>query len=204
MSGLRTAKKNSSKGTDSRERVLQIAAKVLAERGYAGTTMRLVARRSGLEAASLYYHFSSKDELVECVLSHGLVELAQALRAVVGALPPTASSREAFLTAITVHLEYLVRNGDYALASRRVLSQVHPDVRQRLVTLRDDIDRFWRELLETSRRRSELHIEVDVSLLRSLVLGALNSVLEWYKPGGKSIPEISRQFSLIITESVFR
>ncbi len=203
MSGFRTAKKNSSKGTDSRDRVLQIAAKVLAERGYAGTTMRLVARRSGLEAASLYYHFSSKDELVECVLSHGLVELAQELRAAVGALPPLASSREAFLTAITVHLDYLVRNGDYVLASRRVLSQVHPDVRRRLVILRDDIDRFWRELLETSRRRSELHVEVDVSLLRSLVLGALNSVLEWYRPGGKSIPEISRQFALIITESVF-
>ena len=203
MSGFRTAKKNSSKGTDSRDRVLQIAAKVLAERGYAGTTMRLVARRSGLEAASLYYHFSSKDELVECVLSHGLVELAQELRAAVGALPPLASSREAFLTAITSHLDYLVRNGDYVLASRRVLSQVHPDVRRRLVILRDDIDRFWRELLETSRRRSELHVEVDVSLLRSLVLGALNSVLEWYRPGGKSIPEISRQFALIITESVF-
>ena len=203
MSGFRTAKKNSRKGTDSRDRVLQIAAKVLAERGYAGTTMRLVARRSGLEAASLYYHFSSKDELVECVLSHGLVELAQELRAAVGALPPLASSREAFLTAITVHLDYLVRNGDYVLASRRVLSQVHPDVRRRLVILRDDIDRFWRELLETSRRRSELHVEVDVSLLRSLVLGALNSVLEWYRPGGKSIPEISRQFALIITESVF-
>lgn len=203
MSGSRTAKKNSSKGTDSRERVLQIAARVLAERGYAGTTMRLVARRSGLEAASLYYHFSSKDELVECVLSHGLVELAQELRAAVESLPSSASSRDAFLTAITVHLEYLARNGDYALASRRVLSQVHPDVRRNLVILRDDIEGFWRGLLEKSRRRSELHAEVDISLLCSFVLGALNSVLEWYKPGGKTIPEISRQFALIITETVF-
>jgi AcrR family transcriptional regulator len=203
MPGPREVRRNPSKGADSRERVLQIAAKVLAERGYAGTTIRVVAKRSGLEAASLYYHFSSKDELVECVLSHGLVELAGKLRAAVSSLP-AATSREAFLVATNVHLQYLVSNGDYALASRRVLNQVHPDVRRKLVVLRDDIDRFWRDLLETARQRSELHAAVDLSLLRSFVLGALNSVLEWYRPGRKSIDEISEQFALIITEAVFR
>jgi AcrR family transcriptional regulator len=204
MPGPREVRRNPSKGADSRERVLQIAAKVLAERGYAGTTIRVVAKRSGLEAASLYYHFSSKDELVECVLSHGLVELAGKLRAAVSSLPAAATSREAFLVATNVHLQYLVSNGDYALASRRVLNQVHPDVRRKLVVLRDDIDRFWRDLLETARQRSELHAAVDLSLLRSFVLGALNSVLEWYRPGRKSIDEISEQFALIITEAVFR
>jgi hypothetical protein len=59
-------------------------------------------------------------------------------------------------------------------------------------------------MLETARQRSELHAAVDLSLLRSFVLGALNSVLEWYRPGRKSIDEISEQFALIITEAVFR
>lgn len=191
------------KASASRERVLETAAKVLAERGYAGTTMRMIANRAGLEAGSLYYHFDSKEKLVESVLSHGLVEHAAELRLSVSSVPPGTNTRQLFMRAVKAHMECLFRHGDYALASRRILNQVDPGVRANLVRLRDDIDSFWQDLLEKARDSGELHKDIDLFLLRSFVLGALNSSLEWYKPQGKSIADISSQFSLIITEAVF-
>ncbi|WP_289237391.1 helix-turn-helix domain-containing protein, partial [Escherichia coli] len=41
------------------------------EQGYSATTMRNIAEQSGIEAASIYYHFASKEELVDEVMEQG-------------------------------------------------------------------------------------------------------------------------------------
>ena len=55
-------------GAESRERILEVALEIAAERGYDGTTMALVTERSGLPASSVYWHFKNKDALLAEVL----------------------------------------------------------------------------------------------------------------------------------------
>ena len=50
--------------------VLGAALLLFAERGYAGTSLRELARRLGMRQPSLYHYFRSKDELVEQILQH--------------------------------------------------------------------------------------------------------------------------------------
>jgi len=50
-----------------RERILQAAAELFAERGFDGTSMKAVAARVGLSDAALYYYFRSKHELLEAL-----------------------------------------------------------------------------------------------------------------------------------------
>jgi AcrR family transcriptional regulator len=47
-----------------REQILDTAAALFAEHGYAGTSTRAIAERVGIRQASLYYHFSGKDDLL--------------------------------------------------------------------------------------------------------------------------------------------
>jgi AcrR family transcriptional regulator len=47
-----------------REEILDAAAALFAERGYAGTSTRAIAERVGIRQASLYYHFAGKDEIL--------------------------------------------------------------------------------------------------------------------------------------------
>jgi AcrR family transcriptional regulator len=187
----------------SRERVLKTAAQVFAEKGYAGTTMRAVAERAGLQAGSLYYHYRSKEELIEAVLSMGLRGVADAVRLTVAALPETASARHRIDTAILAHLTSLVEYGDYALASRRLLGQVPPRIRRKHIDLRDEYGDFWLALLENAQRSGELRPDVDLHLARAFTLGALNYALEWYRPGGKPLEEIGSEFSLMICDGIF-
>lgn len=192
-----------SKADVSRERVLNAAAKLFAERGYAGTTMREVAKRVGLQAASLYYHYRSKEDLIEAVLAPGINAVAQSVRDALVLLPPDATARARIETAIVAHLTCVITYGDYALASRRVLGQVPVHVRRRLVVLRDSYSDLWLELLETARSSGELRDDVDLHLARTFILGALNSVLDWYRPDGQPLGEIAAQFA-ILSEGVFR
>lgn len=55
----------------SRQTILEAALRLAAERGYVGTTMALVRRATGLPPSSLYWHFSSKDQLLAEALDHG-------------------------------------------------------------------------------------------------------------------------------------
>lgn len=51
-------------GPGPREQVLDAAAALFAEHGYAGTSTRAIAERVGIRQASLYYHFAGKDEIL--------------------------------------------------------------------------------------------------------------------------------------------
>lgn len=57
-----------SHGDESRRRILEATAQIAAERGYEGTSISLVSKRSGLPASSIYWHFADKDELIATVI----------------------------------------------------------------------------------------------------------------------------------------
>jgi AcrR family transcriptional regulator len=61
-------------------RILDAAESLFAERGFAGTAVRDIAARCGLNPASLYNHFESKQALYEAVLARGLAPLIEVLR----------------------------------------------------------------------------------------------------------------------------
>lgn len=60
--------------------ILDAALELAATRGITGTTMDDVAERAGVAKGSLYYNFSSKDQLFEALLEEGVGALAETLR----------------------------------------------------------------------------------------------------------------------------
>jgi AcrR family transcriptional regulator len=54
-----------SNAPDTRRRILGSAAEVFAEHGYSGASMRDIAERLGITKAALYYHFASKEDLLD-------------------------------------------------------------------------------------------------------------------------------------------
>jgi TetR/AcrR family transcriptional regulator len=68
--------------TDTRDRVLQVAQVLFAERGYRGTSLRDIAKRIGIKAPSLLHHFPSKQQLYLAVLDKMFESLEDAANAV--------------------------------------------------------------------------------------------------------------------------
>ena len=54
----------------SRQRILEAAFELMSENGYAGTSMSMLTKRSGLRPSSTYWHFGSKEELLVEVVEY--------------------------------------------------------------------------------------------------------------------------------------
>ena len=60
-------------GELSRERILDAATEIAAERGYEGTSIALVSDKCGLPASSIYWHFKNKDDLIAAVIERSFL-----------------------------------------------------------------------------------------------------------------------------------
>lgn len=55
--------------SDTRERILEVASELFIEQGYDGTSLREISDRLGFTKAALYYHFRSKEEILQELLT---------------------------------------------------------------------------------------------------------------------------------------
>ncbi len=65
-------------GELSRERILDAATEIAAERGYEGASIALVSAKCGLPASSIYWHFKNKDDLIAAVIERSFADWAKA------------------------------------------------------------------------------------------------------------------------------
>jgi AcrR family transcriptional regulator len=190
------------KSAVSQKRVLDAAAKIFRDYGYAGTTMRVIADEADLKAGSIYYHYKSKDELISAVLDLGIHAVIDTVNAALEALPPEATGRQRIETAIYAHLSAIINNGDYTLATRRVFGQVPEAIREKNLRLRYSYAAMWQEILTDAQNRGEFRADANVTLARLFILGALNWTVEWYKPGRQSIDEVARSFASVVLDGL--
>ena len=74
-------------GELSRERILDAAAEIAAERGYEGASIALVSAKCGLPASSIYWHFKNKDDLIAAVIERSFGDWLKAWRVPVEGSP---------------------------------------------------------------------------------------------------------------------
>ena len=71
------------KSVQTRRAILLASAKLFSKEGYNATTMRRIAEAANLEAGSIYYHFGSKDRILDEVLDIGVRQLYEQIRGIV-------------------------------------------------------------------------------------------------------------------------
>jgi len=193
-------KKNVNPSADTRETLLRLAARSFALQGYTATTMRSIADQAGIEAASIYYHFSSKEELVDVVMEHGADSIVQHINEHFDALSSNANAEDRFKAALVGQMSALIKFGDYALAHNRLLTQLPDKVRERQIKRRERHQRLWTTVFDDLRTEGFVREDVDIALSRIFVLGFINSVQTWFDPKKGSLDKIADQFMTLFFE----
>jgi AcrR family transcriptional regulator len=74
---------------DTRRRILAVALEMFSTHGYAGTSMRDISESMGMTKAALYYHFESKEQILDAVTEPIRAEMDRMLDEATGPAPPT-------------------------------------------------------------------------------------------------------------------
>lgn len=192
------------KSERTRQRILDAAARTFRDKGYSATTLNDIASAARLRAGSIYYHFDSKEQILEEVLDIGIRRIADTVIRDVRALPADASPSLKIRAGIETHLRTLLQHGPYSSANIRIFGQAPRSAQQRNLTLRNLYADFWRDLLAEARDAGEIDPNFDLSLIRMFLFGALNWTVEWYKPGKRTLSEFADEVWTILFDGVRR
>lgn len=191
-----------------REDIIIAAADVLRRNGYDATTMKDIAARVNLTAASLYHHFRNKDFLLLAVLELGLNHSIERLEPVAAS---DISCAEKLRRMIGLHIVGLTEHTAIGAAMvfeiRALMNIKHPprnggqfghedlqefiERRDAFFEQRDYFESLFRSVVEDGVARGEFRT-VDTAIFTKALLGAHNWVGVWYKEGGRLTgPEIA-------------
>ncbi|MET9760680.1 TetR/AcrR family transcriptional regulator [Streptomyces sp. NPDC006372] len=184
-----------------REELLAIAAQVFAAQGYNATTVRKIADAAGMLAGSLYYHFDSKESMLDEILSGFLDELWARYDAVLSAGLGPRETLEALVTEsfreIDRHLDAVAI---YQKEAKHLGAQPHFAY---LVESQQKFEKAWLGTLERGVSAKVFRADLDVRLTYRFVRDTVWVAASWYRPGGRHSPEeIARQYLSMVLEGI--
>ncbi|WP_174733069.1 TetR/AcrR family transcriptional regulator [Mesobacillus harenae] len=187
MSSFRV-KKTAKKKLD----ILRSAAAVLAEKGYQGTTMEEIAARLLMTKGSMYYYFKNKDDLLyhchQMIMEISLERIEQVVNSDLNPVEKLRSAIKGHILLATSEKSMFMVVG--------IPKQNFSDTEfQEMLKLRKSYSQFIDRII-VEGIDNQVFDSVDVRMVRMIILGALNSIQEWYDQGGpQSADEISEAYA---------
>ena len=164
--------------------VLTIAVDVFNRHGYEATSMGVLAENLGISKSAIYHHVPSKGDLLRLALDHALGGLEAVLTA------PAATSGKA-----DARLEFVLRGTIAVLIERLPFVTLllrlrgNTEVERGALERRRTFDHQVAALVDAARTEGSLRSDLDPRTTTRLLFGTINSIVEWYKPGGAVSPE---------------
>lgn len=168
-----------------RDELLAVAARIFSARGYEGASLREICAAAGILPGSMYHHFRSKEDLFVSVHAEGFRRLNEVVDR---ALADKAEPWGRLEAALGAHLTELVERADVvAVTSATLFHMEGSHLQRRLNRPRKAYESRFGRLIHAL----PLPVDVDRSLLRLTLLGAINWTRVWYKPGKRTPAQIA-------------
>ncbi len=184
-----------------RRELLDTAAEVFAAQGYNATTVRTIADQAGMLAGSLYYHFDSKESMLDEILSTFLDELWQGYDSVLAAELGPRETIEALVTESFREIDrHRAAVAIYQKESRHLSAQPRF---QYLADSQQKFEKAWLGTLERGVAEQVFRADLDVRLTYRFVRDTVWVAASWYRPGGQHSPEeIARQYLSMVLDGI--
>lgn len=177
-----------SKGEETKTRILQQAAELFNQQGYAGSSIADIMRVTGLQKGGIYNHFKNKDELalqafdfaVACVSQHNKAVLRTKRHAV-----------ERLLGIIQVFRSFVdnppIKGGCPLLNTAVESDDTHPILRERAQQGMNSWRRLICLIIEKGIDKGEIRPEVDADEVATIMIATLEGALMMSKLYGDAI-----------------
>ncbi|MFZ0285998.1 MAG: TetR/AcrR family transcriptional regulator [Terriglobales bacterium] len=158
-------------------KILLHATEVFYEKGYAGASMRDLARQSGMSLSGLYYYFESKEKLLYLIQKETFTTIVERLRE---RLDSVSDPEQRIRIFILNHLEYFLANRK----GMKVLSHEDDVLKNgfgaEVAAIKRAYYRICVGLLDDYRRERKLEGSSRLDVLT--LFGMMNWIYTWYNP----------------------
>ncbi|QXQ10274.1 TetR/AcrR family transcriptional regulator [Paeniglutamicibacter sp. Y32M11] len=181
--------------------ILDNAARLFAQQGIGGTSVREISASVGMLSGSLYHHFASKDEMVEEVLTEFLEELQGRYR---GVTESGAQPREALNQLIRITLE-IIRDYPYATQIYQnevaYIQKLPKSTGARAIS--SDIAKLWVEVIELGIESGIFKKDLDANVAHRLMRDSLWLTARWFTPSKKyTLDQLTADCSALFLDGI--
>ncbi|MES2380838.1 MAG: TetR/AcrR family transcriptional regulator [Bacteroidota bacterium] len=178
-----------------KDQIVDAAALLFKQKGYVSTSMRDLATELGIEAASIYHHIKSKEELLESIcfdMANKFISNAKEVNDIY------FNAEERLRMAIKLHIETITENQNQSavfLSEWRNLSEPKLGLFKQL---RNQYENQFTIIL-IDGENEDIFDQTDKKFAVLSILSTINFVNEWYNPEGKmNAAEIAEKLSNFI------
>jgi TetR/AcrR family transcriptional regulator, transcriptional repressor for nem operon len=159
------------RGRESRGRIVECAAELIAERGVERMSLDHITAAVGVSKSQLYHYFADRDALIEAAVSHRCTQVHEALARLFGGLDSLAE--------LALRLERFVAIYEESLAGcpvGRIACEVagrHEGARRQVGKAFAEWEELFADLFRRLRQRGEMRPDTDPATLATALLAAL-------------------------------
>jgi AcrR family transcriptional regulator len=162
-----------------RAQVLEIAVALFIEQGYDATSVSDLAARLGLTKSALYHHYDSKEQLLSLALDEALDGLESVFDEPAARVGSPVERLDAVVRGA---VRILVDRLPYVTLLLRVRG--NSELERAALARRRAFDHRVTALVIEAQRSGMVREDIDGAVATRLIFGMVNSIVEWYRPGG--------------------
>ena len=195
-------KRNGTMQTDTRsvrERILAAAVQLFAQYGYHAATMRDIARISGIQAASIYYHYASKQALLIEIMDTHMHNLNANLQRI---MQETTTIEQRLHEAIANHIRlHTTYKAEFFIIDTEIRA-LEEEQRGVILPLRDQYEMLLQGLLREGMEQG-IFRQVDIKIASYALIAMCTEVATWFRPDGRlSVQQVIDIYSHMITDGL--
>ncbi|GAA3383022.1 MULTISPECIES: TetR/AcrR family transcriptional regulator [Streptomyces] len=167
------------------QRLLAVATRLFAERGYDRTSVQEIVEAAGVTKGALYHYFGSKDDLLHEVYARMLRLQQQRLDAVADSDAPVEERLRAAAADVVVTT---IENLDDAMIFFRSMHQLGPEQYKQVRAERRRYHERFRALVEEGMRGGVFATATPADLVVDYYFGSVHHLSTWYRTDGPLTP----------------
>jgi AcrR family transcriptional regulator len=168
-----------------KDQIIQTAAKLFREKGYEAASMRDIASELGIEAASLYSHIKSKDEILETICFRAADEF---LSAIADVNDIYFDAEQKLRMAIKNHVRIITSDLNSSTVFLREWRNLTGEKKKEFIGLRNRYENEFRVIVQQGENEN-IFETVEKKFAVLTILSAVNWIVEWYNPEGNMAPD---------------
>ena len=180
-----------------RAELVEIAGRQFKANGFKATTLGEIGHKAGLDRATVYYYFGSKEELFRECLRVGVETNIAACEAIFTdvARAPAEKLRAIIQQLMTAYDQYYPHMYVYIQEEMSRITSEQSAWAQRIVSQTRTFERIVLSLINELIKSGQMRSDIPVSVAANAIFGMLNWTHRWYQPGGlHSADQISSAF----------